>query len=164
MSNTVKMNLSPKSVQSAIKKIERYKETLNRRCLRLVEKLTDRGVKIAKFNVQNLGAFYTGQLEASIDGYFSPSLGVGIIYAGSYYAVYVEFGTGVRGQEAPHPEAGQVGWIYDSNNHGENGWVYFNEQDGQYHWTDGMPSRPFMYDTAKELERVCGIVAKQVFR
>jgi hypothetical protein len=164
MANTVKVNLSQKSVQSAIKKIERYKETLNRRCLRLVEQLTERGVKIAKFNVQNLGAFYTGELESSIDGYFSPSLGVGIIYAGSWYAVYVEFGSGIRGQEAQHPMSGQVGYVYDVNNHGEEGWVYFNERDGQYHWTDGMPSRPFMYDTVQQLDAICEKVAKQIFR
>jgi hypothetical protein len=78
MSNTVKFNLSQKSIQSAIKKIERYKETLNRRTLRLVEQLTDRGVKIAKVNVRQLGAVYTGELENSIGGYFSPSLGEGV--------------------------------------------------------------------------------------
>jgi len=161
---TIKFNLSQKSIQSAIKKIERYKETLNRRYLRLVEQLTDRGIKIAKFNVQNLGAFYTGELESSIDGYFSPSLGVGIIYAGSWYAMYVEFGTGIRGQEAQHPKSGELGYVYDVNNHGEDGWVYFNDRDGQYHWTDGMPSRPFMYDTVRELDAICEKVAKVVFR
>jgi hypothetical protein len=130
----------------------------------LVQALVDKGIDIAKFNVQNLGAYYTGQLETSIGGYFSPSLGVGIIYAGSWYAAFVQFGTGIRGQEAQHPEAGEAGWVYDSNNHGEEGWFYFNEEDGRMHWTNGMPSRPFMYETAKELDRICESVAKQIFR
>jgi hypothetical protein len=164
MSNTVRINLSQKSIQSGIKKIERYKETLNRRCLKLVELLTERGAKIAKINVRNLGAFYTGELEASIDGYFSPSLGVGIVYAGAWYAVYVALGSGIRGQEAQHPLSGEVGWVYDVNGHGEEGWTYFNERDGQFHWTDGMPSRPFMHDMVVELDRVCESVAKAVFR
>jgi hypothetical protein len=164
MSNTVKINLSQKSIRSAIKKIERYKETLNRRCQKLIQLLTDRGVTIAKLNVKNLGAFYTGELESSIDGYYSPSLGVGIIYAGSWYACYVEFGTGIRGMEGQHAMAGEVGWVYDVNDHGDEGWVYFNDKDGQYHWTDGMPSRPFMYDTVKQLDAICEKVAKAVFR
>ena len=158
------MNLSQKSIASTIKKIEKYKADLNKKCLLLVEKLTDKGIKIAKVNVQNLGAFYTGELEASIDGYFSPSLGVGIIYAGSWYAMYVEFGTGPRGQEAQHPMSGEVGWVYDVNGHGEEGWTYFNDRDGQYHWTDGMPSRPFLYDTIRQLDAICEKVAKAVFR
>ena len=78
--------------------------------------------------------------------------------------MYVEFGSGIRGQEAQHPMAGELGYVYDVNNHGEDGWVYFNDRDGQYHWTDGMPSRPFMYDTVRELDAICEKVAKVVFR
>ncbi len=164
MVKQISFGLSQKEIQKAIKQVEKYKIDLNKKCIRLVEKLTDKGIKIAKFNVQNLGAFYTGELESSIDGYFSPSLGVGIIYAGSWYAMYVEFGTGIRGEEAQHPMSNEVGWVYDQENHGEDGWVYFNERDGQYHWTNGMPSRPFLYDTIRELDNICEKVAKQIFR
>jgi len=160
----VTFGLSTREVQNAIKQIEQYKKELNQKCQLLVQALTDKGIEIAKFNVQNLGAFYTGELESSIDGYYSPSLGTGIVYAGSWYAVYVEFGTGIRGEEAQHPMSGNIGWVYDSNNHGESGWVYYNDKDGQYHWTDGMPSRPFMYDTVKELDRICEQIARGVFK
>jgi hypothetical protein len=160
----IKFGFSQREIQSAIKQIQAYKQSLPAKCNLLVQALVDRGVEIAKFNVQNLGAYYTGQLEASIGGYFSPSLGIGIIYAGSWYAAFVEFGTGIRGQEAQHPLAGIEGWVYDTNNHGEAGWTYFNEQDGKFHWTNGMPSRPFMYETAKELDKICLSIAKQVFK
>lgn len=159
----ISFGLSQKEIQSAIRQVEQYKIDLKRKCQLLIETLTAKGVEIAKFNVQKLGAFYTGELENSIDGYYSPSLGVGIIYADSWYAMYVEFGSGIRGMEAQHAKAGEVGWVYDVNNHGEDGWVYFNDRDGQYHWTDGMPSRPFMYDTVKELHMICEQIAKQVF-
>ncbi len=160
----ISFGLSTKEIQSAIRQVEQYKLDLKRKCQLLIEALTVKGVEIAKVNVQKLGAFYTGELENSIDGYYSPSLGIGIIYAGSWYAMYVEFGTGIRGMEAQHAKAGEVGWVYDVNNHGEDGWVYFNDRDGQYHWTDGMPSRPFMYDTVKELDMICEKVAKQIFK
>ncbi len=35
------------------------------------------------------------------------------------YAVYVEFGTGVKGKGSPHPDVAILGWKYDVNNHGE---------------------------------------------
>lgn len=164
MSKTISFGLSVKEVNQAIKQVEAYKKELTVKCQRLVEALTAKGVDIAKFHVRDLGAFYTGELESSIGGYYSPSLGVGIIYAGSWYATYVEFGTGVVGSQSPHPEAGSAGWVYDVNNHGDAGWVYFNDRDGKYHWTTGMPSRPFMYNTARELDAICEKVAKEVFR
>ena len=160
----IKFGLSPKEIQTAVKQLQQYKVDLNRKCQLLIQALTAKGIDIAKFNVQNLGAFYTGELESSIDGYYSPSLGVGIIYAGSFYAVYVEFGTGIIGQQSPHPLSGELGYVYDVNSHGENGWVYFNDRDGQYHWTTGMPSRPFMYNTVKQLDSICEKVAKQIFK
>ena len=164
MSKLISFGLSVKEVQDAIKQVEAYKQDLNRKCQLLVQTLTDQGVDIAKINVRTLGAFYTGELESSINGYYSPSLGTGIIYAGAWYAVYVEFGTGIRGSEASHPMSGLTGWYYDVNNHGEAGWVYYNENDNSYHWTDGMPSRPFMYETGRELELICEKIAKAVFK
>ncbi len=164
MPRSISFGFSVKEVQEAIKQIEDYKKDLKRKCQLLVQVLTDKGVDIAKVNVRTLGVFYTGELEANISGYYSPTLGTGIIYAGAWYAVYVEFGTGIRGSEAPHPLSGKTGWYYDITSHGEAGWVYYNENDNSYHWTDGMPSRPFMYDTARELDLICEQIAKAVFK
>lgn len=163
MSKKITFGLSTKEIQEAIKQVEAYKIQLNKKCQLLVQALTDKGVDIAKVNVRSLGAFYTGELEESINGYYIPTLNTGIIYAGAWYAVYVEFGTGIKGSEASHPLSGKTGWYYDINNHGEAGWVYYNENDGSYHWTDGMPSRPFMYDTMMELNLICKKIAKEVF-
>lgn len=164
MSTKITFGLSITEIQEAIKQVEAYKIQLNKKCQLLVHALTDQGVDIAKVNVRSLGAFYTGELEESINGYFSPTLNTGIIYAGAWYAMYVEFGTGIRGSEASHPLSGKTGWYYDVNNHGEAGWVYYNENDGSYHWTDGMPSRPFMYDTIQELNLICEKIAREVFK
>lgn len=164
MPKKITFGLSVKEVQEAIKQVEAYKKELNNKCQLLVQALTDKGIEIAKFNVRSLGAFYTGELEQSINGYYSPTLGTGIVYAGAWYALYVEFGTGIRGSEASHPLSGKTGWHYDVNNHGEAGWVYYNDNDGSYHWTDGMPSRPFMYETGRELELICEKIAKAVFK
>lgn len=76
----------------------------------------------------------------------------------SEYYMFVEYGTGIVGQNNPHPKPSSD-WIYDSENHGESGWWYpstssdpnptkYTAKDGNiWAWTKGQASRPFMYDT-----------------
>jgi hypothetical protein len=161
MPKTTYFGLSKTEIKNAIKDCEKFKKEFITKSQTLIQVLTEEGRIIAKYKVQALGAFYTGELERSIEGYFSPSLGVGIIYAGAWYAAYVEFGTGVRGADSPHPEPGK--WQYDVNHHGEEGWWYFNDYDEKKHWTRGIKSRPFMYDTARQLETMCSRIAQEVF-
>ena len=161
MSKKIIFGLSTKEINRAIRDLKRYKRELNKKVSLLIETLTDYGVDVAKAQIRELGAWYTGELESSITGYFSPTLGAGVIKAGSPYAVFVEFGTGIVGQTSPHPDPKD--WQYDINKHGEEGWIYFNERDGRWHWTKGVESRPFMYNTARELERECMRIAKEVF-
>lgn len=73
------------------------------------------------------------------------------------YAVFVEFGTGVIGENSQHPKASEHGWVYDSHGHGEAGWWYPTDagdpnpttklsKNGWIAFTRGQVSRPFMYD------------------
>lgn len=162
MSKRIIFGLSTKEINRAIRELEQYKKELNRKTSLLIEALTDRGVEIAKAQIRELGAVYTGELEESITGYFNPTVQVGIIRAGAPYAIYVEFGTGIVGAGSPHPAP--AGWRYDVNNHGEAGWWYFNDRDQKWHWTKGIESRPFMYNTVQILERESVRIAKEVFR
>jgi HK97 gp10 family phage protein len=162
VSKKIIFGLSTTEINRAIRELEQYKKELNRKISSLIEALTDRGVEIAKAQIRELGAVYTGELEESITGYFNPTVQVGIIRAGAPYAIYVEFGTGIVGAGSPHPAP--AGWRYDVNNHGEAGWWYFNDRDQKWHWTKGIESRPFMYNTVQILERESVRIAKEVFR
>ena len=142
--------------------LESYKKDFNRKCNELLKQLTDYGVEFAKLEVLRLGAFDTGELAESIHGFYDPDSHVGFIRADCWYAVYVEFGTGVVGAGNAHPEPA-AGWVYDANHHGENGWVYFNEREGKVMRTKGQPSHPFMYNTFRELERKAKELASSVF-
>ena len=163
MSKKIKFGLSPDEIQRAIDEVNSYKAEFLKKCYELVEALTDEGVKIAKVQVAQLDAIDTGELMNSIQGYYSPTYNVGIIRAGSLHAVFVEFGTGVVGAGQPHPNP-MPGWNYDSNGHGDKGWVYFDDVRGKFRWTKGFKSRPFMYNTARELERECARIAREVFK
>lgn len=158
---TITFELDSKSIGRAVKQVEQYRKDLENACQELVARLTDAGEQIAKLQVISLGAFDTGELESSIIGYYSPSLRAGLVKAGAWHAVFVEYGTGVVGQSNQHPIP--EGWSYDVSGHGDSGWVYKSDRDGNFHWTNGMPSRPFMYNTLRELEQKVGSVADEVF-
>ena len=157
----IKFSLNEKDIDRAITEIEKFKKQFIAKCNSLIEALTEEGVKVAKLKVAELDAVYTGELMNSIDGYYSPTYNVGIIKAGAYYAAYVEFGTGVVGKGSAHPNPG--GWQYDVNGHGDKGWVYYDDDSGKFRWTKGFKSRPFMYNTARQLEKDCARIAKEVF-
>ena len=157
----ISCTLDTKDIQRAVNELKAYKQQFLERCNQLVATLTDYGVEVAKVQVAQLDAYYTGELMNSIEGYFSPTTQVGIIKAGAYYAAYVEFGTGVVGSRSPHPDP--QGWQYDVNAHGDEGWVYYDDDSGKFRWTKGFKSRPFMYNTAREIEKNCAKIAKEVF-
>ncbi len=157
----ISMTLTPRSIEKAIREIKDYRRKLNNRINTLIEVLVGLGVEIAKAEVRSLGAVYTGELEESITGLFDPRLAAGIIKTDCPYAVYVEYGTGIVGKGSPHPAP--KGWKYDVNEHGESGWFYYNERDQKWHWTQGMESRSFMYNTRQILEQNVVKTAKEVF-
>ena len=157
----IRFSLDQKEIDRAIRELKQFKAEFIGKCNLLVQELTEHGVDVAKLEVTRLDAVYTGELRNNIEGYFSPATGVGIIKAGAYYAVYVEFGTGVVGKGSPHPNP--QGYQYDVNSHGDKGWVYYDDDSGQFRWTKGFKSRPFMYNTARQLEKDCKKIAQEVF-
>ena len=161
--HTISFSLSEKSINQAIRELEEYRKDFLRKCNELIRQLTEYGEEVAKLEVVQLGAFDTGNLHESIHGYFDPDVGIGFIRAECWYAVYVEFGTGVVGARHPHPNAGAHGWVYDYNHHGDNGWIYFTGRDCQFHWTQGQPQSPFMYNTFRLLQQKARDIARDVF-
>lgn len=147
----IQMKLTTRSIDDVIKEVKKYRREADDKVKALIKELVNKGVEIAKAQVRELDAVYTGQLEESITGFFDEETGIGIIRTDCPYAVYVEFGTGIVGQRNPHPEPVE-GWKYDINEHGDKGWWYFNERDQKWHWTKGMVNRPFMYNTIQQLK------------
>lgn len=161
MGKTITFDLSPTGIDSAIRQLDDFRRDFQRKCDTLIEKLTKEGADIAKMRVAALGKVYTGELQSSITGFFDKNTRTGIIRAGAWYAIYVEYGTGVVGAASPHPEPD--GWMYDVGGHGDDGWTYYNPNSGKYQHTTGEPSAPFMYQTGKELEKLCQKIAGEVF-
>lgn len=164
MAKKIEISLNSKSIKDGIRQLKEYQAEVVLKTKLLAEKLAEKGVEMAKLKIREFDAIYTGELLASIEktpGGVIENGSTWYVYTGCPWAKFVEFGTGIVGAQNRHEAAGIVGWKYDVNSHGEKGWFYFRENE--WHWTKGMPSRPFMYETAAELTQIVAQAAKEVF-
>lgn len=156
--------LSAKGFRDIAKQIRKYRNDLTDKCEEFVYRMAEEGIALAQLKILDFDAVFSGDLLNSMSLEAGDIVSNGVtyyVYTDCDWAAFVEFGTGVVGKENPHPEAN--GWKYDINEHGESGWFYF--KGGAWHWTRGMPSRPFMYETGQELRDISRIanIAKDVF-
>ena len=169
-----KADLSVKGITQLQKELLDYKNnTLQKKVELLVKKLAEKGVDIAQINVARLDAIFTGELINSIhskNGGIANGTAIFYVVVDSHHAAYVEFGTGQLGAEGayPYPLPEGVDWQYNTGktifevSPGQYGWFYPGS-DGQWYFTQGMPSRPFMYETSLELMNLIVKTAKEVF-
>ena len=167
----ISVKLSPQGVADAIKELQEYQKDLENKVRLLLQRLTDFGADVARIKIVSMGAYYSGELLSGVDGYYSPTLNVGFVRVTSDHVAFVEFGTGVVGQNNPHKNGEYLSlaaWQYATGpkifttKDGRVGWIY-PTKDGGFRFTEGMQSRPFMYKTALELQRNFPAIAKAVF-
>ena len=165
--------LSKSSIENAIKQLRAYQNDLTYKCQLLAEKLAENGVEIARVQIADLDAIFTSELLSSIHTEYQGSTKGGSVWsvvAGTDHAMFVEFGTGIVGKQSPYPGElpDGVSWEYASGKtirqlaDGRYGWFY-KDDDGQWWFTEGMPSRPFMYYTSIQLRDIVLKTAKEVF-
>lgn len=164
--------LDAESINEAIKELEKIKESVHEAAVEIVKTLTELGTAKAK----ELIPVDTGYAQASILGYVLDEGRIGVINASGEYCVYLEFGTGVKGQSSPHPDSdweteasrltGGKYTGYLSGKHifttkdGRVGWLYPGD-DGKLHFTEGIDSQHYMYDTLLYLRSKVAEVAKE---
>lgn len=172
MKKEIYINLNEEgSIKNAIKKTKQYKKRIENKTRLLVQRLTDYGAEIVRVKIVNMGAYYSGELLSGVNGYYSATLNAGFVQVSSDHVAFVEFGTGVVGQNSPHRNGeylSKAAWEYATGakifttKDGKVGWIYPTD-DGGFRFTEGMPSRPFMYETALEIQRSFNRMAKEVF-
>ena len=150
----IDMTLDQASINQAIREVKDFEKRLKPAMQSLIEYLGEKGIEIARAELIFFDdpAYMTGDLSESVrfrmegeDGILSAGEGLTDGYGNGSYAIYVEYGTGIYGE--------------DVNGHGEAGWWYpapwgtMTADDGtRLAWTNGMPPRPFMSNTLHDLE------------
>lgn len=161
-----KLKLNLESVDEVLQGVTSYEKKVKKSAPELVRNLTEQGVSIAKQNASYMNIYDSGDLVNGIEAEYIGAYGVdtakGKVHSTARHSAFCEFGTGVVGAGNPHPDP-IPGWVYDSNQHGEAGWWYY-DKNGNKRWTKGMPSRPFMYDTARMLRGRIIQSAKEVLK
>ena len=164
-----------KSIDAAIAQLRAYERKLESAEDIIVDELLNIGYKLVKENVLIMVHPLTGEIASSIV-MMKDGKGSGMIVSTSEHAIYVEFGTGVKGEQNKHDLADEFGYKYDINNHGDSGWFYptipedpnptkFVTKDGQLKaWTAGQASHPFMYDSAQELRAYVADVVRRALQ
>lgn len=175
MKKTLKADLSVSSIRNLQRELEKYRDSLTYKARLLAEKLSERGVEIARVQIADLDAIFTGELIQSLHSEYEGSTQYGAIFAvvaDSKHAAFVCFGTGQRGEDRPYPYPlpNGVSWDYNvgktirqNSVTGRYYWFYPG-QDGKWHYTEGMPSRPFLHNTSMELIREVPKIAKEIFK
>mgnify|MGYP003313820488 CR=1 FL=1 len=167
--------LDPNSIDAALKSIENYtNKILPTKIEAFTKALAEEGVDIAKAEVVSLDALFTGELLDSIyakaNGRQTKTTVKYVIRTDSKHAMFVEFGTGIRGKDVPYVGELPSGYEYAVGKtihyigNGRYGWFYPTDDSGKnWKFTEGMPSRPYMYLTAARLHSKVQQVAKKVF-
>lgn len=168
---TIQVRLDPQSIDKAIKDLIKFQKEIEEKIRQLIQRLVELGANVARVKIVEMGAYYSGELLSGVGGYYSPSLNAGWVKVTSDHAAFVEFGTGVVGQSNPHKNGeylAKASWAYATGRTifttkgGRVGWFYPTDNN-EYRFTEGMKSRPFMYETALELQREFPRIAKEVF-
>lgn len=176
--HVINVSLNEKSIDDAIRELEKYKRDFDRKLELFARKLAQTCMRLEKVNLSMFPAEEwnadTGQTGVNSSGTtiqdildsidYKPGEVItnGYVYyvvTGNEFAPYVEFGTGIIGQKNPH-EAPT--WAYDINKHGESGWVYV-DSNGHKQWTKGMRAKPFVFMSVMELSTKVSEIAREVF-
>lgn len=169
----IKVTLSEAGIDKAIRELERYERQVEDRCQRLVDRLVQMGIPIARANFSS--AQYDGTNDVTVrsetDGTYTA------IVAEGNAVLFIEFGTGVYYAEA-HPEAGVLGMergTYGQGRGSRRSWRYYGDpgtngeevkttDKGVLVQTHGNPANRSLYDTGKYLESVVRQAAREVFK
>lgn len=157
------MKLSSSSIQSAIKELKSYRDSIDSKMNKLLERLANIGVKEA--SVRFTTAIYDGvndssvTLETILDGY--------CIKAEGRAVAFIEFGAGVYhnpGEPYPNPRPnGIVGIGEYGKGYGKRQAWGFRDESGELVITHGNPAAMPMWYASEEMRNAILKTFKEVF-
>ena len=125
-----------------IKNVDRLVSKFNKMANLDVRDAMNKAVTLVHGEAKSLAPVDTGELAGSIhmDVNKTPTGLEGRVYTNNEYAMYVEFGTGIKGNGTyPYKVEGLTLSYKDK------GWSYIDERTGERIYTRGQVAQPYMY-------------------
>lgn len=169
----IRINLSEKDIDRAIKELEQYKQEIIRKTELLRVKVADRISALAQssFNgaiVDDLTEESGGSRKADVRVSIDERENVSIVIAAGEDAVWAEFGAGVyhngSAGSSPHPEGSKLGFTIGGYGKGmgkRQTWGFY--EDGELRLTHGTPAVMPMYNAVKTVCDEIADIAKEVW-
>lgn len=163
MSKVIKMSLSTKSIEQAIKELKAYRDSIDRKKDELLKELAHIGVREA--SVRFTTAIYDGTNDSEVT-LETIENGYRIVAEGKAVA-FIEFGAGVyHNPSEPYPnprpdgivEIGEYGHGYGKRQ----AWG-FRDDDGEIVVTHGNPAAMPMWYASEEMRKSILSIARRVF-
>ena len=163
MSKVIKISLSSKSVEQAIRELKAYRDSLESRKQKLLEELANIGLKEAQVRFTN--AMYDGVNDSAVT-LKTIENGYQIVAEGQAVA-FIEFGTGVYyNPSEPYPNPRPDGIVgigeYGKGYGKRQAWGYKNESD-ELVITHGNPAAMPMWYASEEMRNSILKIARRVF-
>ena len=159
----IDIDLNTKSIDAAIRKVEKYKRWVDSKTQELVKRLAEAGLEEAR--VQFSGAEYSGENDAEVT--VEPIADGFKIVATGQAVFFIEFGAGVyyNGAE-PYPEPRPKG-ISNIGEYGDGkgkrkAWGFYDES-GELVITHGTPAAMPMLHASRTMQQEVERIAKEVF-
>lgn len=159
-----------RSISKAIKETEKIRDKYDKLKDELLQKLCEKGIEIAQIQIVDFPAIFNGELIQSFYVRKDSDSEYAIV-CDCTHAAFVEFGTGMVGKSNPYPGDLPPEYKYLDGTHyvktkdGRYGWFYpIDEERKQWFFTEGMPARPFMFNTAQELGNIVKETAIEVLK
>lgn len=183
MAKRIKVNvLSLSSIEKSIKELKEYKESLNDKCQKVVERLTEEALRIISMKIAEAAITVettsTGaEVESGQNFVGNPSVAYENTPKGSKATisvagediVFIEFGAGVyyngTAGISPHPKGETFGFVIGGYGKGKGVnkvWGYYGD-DGELHLTHGVKATMPMYSAIIEITQLAPSICKEVF-
>ena len=170
----IRINLSEKDIDRAIKELGQYKVEIIRKTELLRKKIAERIGALAQsgFNgaiVDDLTGENSGVKKAEVQVSIDERENVSVVIAAGEDAVWVEFGAGVyyngSAGGSPHPKGSELGFTIGGYGKGmgkRQTWGFY--EDGELYLTHGVPATMPMYNAMKTTCDEIVAIAKEVFK
>ena len=170
----IRISLSEKDIDRAIKELEQYKREIIRKTELLRTKIAERIANLAQsgFNgavVDDLTEGSGGARKAEVQVSIDERENVSVVIAAGEDAVWAEFGAGVYHNgsvgSSPHPKGQELGLTIGGYGKGmgkRQVWGFY--EDGELKLTHGAPATMPMYNAMKTVCDEIASIAKEVFQ